>query len=188
MARTPLSPCFGDSGVPSPVEAAASCSPRLVRSHEGQGAVQRGPGEYGDRGGRTGREQPHWQRWGSQDGPGWPVPQELEAAPALALSPAHRVVFGGVGRQRGSSTKPAQRPSPAAAGGSTRAPLGCSCRVCSCYIPTPGAPSRHILCIPHEQPAPPRSQAVAHDAFPSSHSPGSLQEPVLKGKHAACQG
>lgn len=83
----------------------------MVGSHEGQGAVQRAPGEYGDRGGRTGREQPHWLR-GSQDGPGWPVPQEPEAAPVSALSPAPCVGFWGVGRQRGSSTKPAQGLSP----------------------------------------------------------------------------
>lgn len=51
MVRTPLSPCFGDTRVPSPLEAAASCSPCLVWSHERQGAVQRAPGRQ------------RWEKW-----------------------------------------------------------------------------------------------------------------------------
>lgn len=106
------------------------------------------------------------------------------------VSSSRAALWGGgqtEGWQRTACTR-AEPAEPQLPGGSTRAPLGSSCHVCSCYTPTPGAPSRHILCIPHQQPAPPRSQAVAHDAAPSSHSPGSLQEPVLKGEHVACQG
>lgn len=155
----------------------------MVWSHEGQGAVQRAPGEYGDRGGRTGREQPHWQRWGSQDGPGWPVPQEPEAAPASALSPAHCVGFWGSGQTERQQHKACTRLSPTELQLPGEAPPSCSsCRVCSCYIPTPGAPSRHILCIPHEQPAPPWSQAVAHDASPQQAQPWQPPGACAKGK------
>lgn len=79
MVRTPLSPCFGDTRVPSPVEAAASCSPCLVWSHERQGAVQRAPGR---------------QRWENWEGtaplakagqPGW---ARLACPPRAGASPS----------------------------------------------------------------------------------------------------
>lgn len=78
---------------------------------------------------------------------------------------------------------------------------GATCAPALCHTSAAGAPSRHILCILHKHqfllslgrhcvpplPAPPQGQAVAHDVSPSSHSPGSLKEPLQKRNCMVCQ-